>query len=143
MQGDRLPLIFSMHVCGNAFIPLEAQTSLRHIQEGTEVLLASAGDAIEPTLRAFAQASNLWTGQDRRCAFMMCCGMLQSHMPGMLDIRKFALPNQEEELKKAGKLQGGVLTPASAMGMLLIDRLNAAGMTFKIEGASHAVTSEE
>ncbi|KAK9914994.1 hypothetical protein WJX75_003449 [Coccomyxa subellipsoidea] len=50
---------------------------------------------------------------------------------------------QEEELKKAGKLQGGVLTPASAMGMLLIDRLNNAGMTFQIESSSAAVDSEE
>ncbi|EIE26941.1 saccharopine dehydrogenase [Coccomyxa subellipsoidea C-169] len=53
------------------------------------------------------------------------------------------LAQQEEELKKAGKLQGGVLTPASAMGMLLIDRLNKAGMTFKIESSSAAVVSEE
>ena len=58
-------------------------------------------------------------------------------------MRGCCVPKQEEELKKAGKLQGGVLTPASAMGMLLIDRLNAAGMTFKIEGTTHAVTSEE
>ena len=40
---------------------------------------------------------------------------------------------QEDELKKAGKLQGGVLTPASAMGMLLVDRLNEAGMDFRVE----------
>ena len=48
---------------------------------------------------------------------------------------------QEDELKKAGKLQGGVLTPASAMGMVLVERLNEAGMEFRIE--SDAATAEE
>ena len=48
---------------------------------------------------------------------------------------------QEDELKKAGKLQGGVLTPASAMGMTLVDRLNKAGMEFRID--SDAAASEE
>ncbi len=50
---------------------------------------------------------------------------------------------QEEELKQAGMLQGGVLTPASAMGCLLIDRLNNAGMVFKIDDAAHNTVSEE
>ena len=50
---------------------------------------------------------------------------------------------QEEELKRAGMLQGGVLTPASAMGSLLIDRLNNAGMVFKIDDAAHGTHSEE
>ena len=50
---------------------------------------------------------------------------------------------QEQELKQAGMLQGGVLTPASAMGSLLVDRLNAAGMTFKLEDAGHGSASEE
>ncbi len=48
---------------------------------------------------------------------------------------------QEDELKKAGKLQGGVLTPASAMGMTLVDRLNKAGMDFRIE--EDTATAEE
>ena len=50
---------------------------------------------------------------------------------------------QEEELKQAGMLQGGVLTPASAMGGLLIERLNKAGMVFKIDDAAHSTVSEE
>jgi short subunit dehydrogenase-like uncharacterized protein len=29
---------------------------------------------------------------------------------------------------------GGVLTPATAMGMRLVERLRAAGMTFEIQG---------
>ena len=48
---------------------------------------------------------------------------------------------QEDELKKAGKLQGGVLTPASAMGMILVERLNKAGMSFHVD--SEAATAEE
>ena len=48
---------------------------------------------------------------------------------------------QEDELKKAGKLQGGILTPASAMGMTLVERLNKAGMEFRLD--SHAAASEE
>ena len=48
---------------------------------------------------------------------------------------------QEDELKDAGKLQGGVLTPASAMGMLLVDRLNQAGMEFRIE-SDRAIAEE-
>ncbi len=52
-------------------------------------------------------------------------------------------PAQEEDLKKAGYLQGGVLTPASAMGTLLIDRLNNAGMKFEIEGDSLGTRIEE
>ena len=48
---------------------------------------------------------------------------------------------QEDELHKAGKLQGGVLTPASAMGMILVDRLNKAGMDFRIE--EDTATAEE
>lgn len=30
-------------------------------------------------------------------------------------------------------LQGGVLTPGSAMGLVLLERLKAAGLTFKID----------
>ncbi|CAL5221659.1 g3887 [Coccomyxa viridis] len=48
---------------------------------------------------------------------------------------------QEDELKKAGKLQGGVLTPASAMGMILVERLNKAGMEFRVD--SDAAVAEE
>ncbi|PSC71057.1 saccharopine dehydrogenase [Micractinium conductrix] len=40
---------------------------------------------------------------------------------------------QQQELDKADDLQkGGVLTAASAMGMVLVERLRAAGMTYKI-----------
>jgi short subunit dehydrogenase-like uncharacterized protein len=31
------------------------------------------------------------------------------------------------------KSEGGILTPASAMGMRLVERLRAAGMTFEIQ----------
>lgn len=48
---------------------------------------------------------------------------------------------QEDELKETGKLQGGVLTPASAMGMTLVDRLNKAGMEFRVD--SDAAIAEE
>jgi short subunit dehydrogenase-like uncharacterized protein len=30
--------------------------------------------------------------------------------------------------------EGGILTPATAMGMRLVERLRAAGMTFEVEG---------
>lgn len=32
----------------------------------------------------------------------------------------------------AGCVKGGVLTPAAAMGMVLVDRLRAAGITFDV-----------
>jgi short subunit dehydrogenase-like uncharacterized protein len=32
---------------------------------------------------------------------------------------------------------GGVLTPASSMGMTLVDRLRKAGMTFRVEPTVH------
>ena len=50
---------------------------------------------------------------------------------------------QEDDLKKAGYLQGGVLTPASAMGSLLIDRLRNAGLKFEIEDGSNGSRIEE
>lgn len=37
-----------------------------------------------------------------------------------------------ERCKEAGYLQGGVLTPATAMGLVLADRLRAAGITFDV-----------
>ena len=41
---------------------------------------------------------------------------------------------QDKELREAGKLQGGVLTPASAMGGLLLERLKQyAGTTFTVD----------
>jgi short subunit dehydrogenase-like uncharacterized protein len=40
---------------------------------------------------------------------------------------------QEEEVKRAGLQQGGVLTSASAMGMPLVDRLRRAGFTFELQ----------
>ena len=40
---------------------------------------------------------------------------------------------QEDELKQAGLKQGGVLTPASALGLVLIKRLQNLGIvSFKI-----------
>ena len=46
---------------------------------------------------------------------------------------------QGDDLEKAGKLPGGVLTPASAMGYVLLDRLmQHAGTTFTVDSASSA-----
>lgn len=39
---------------------------------------------------------------------------------------------QQEDLKKAGTLGGGVLTPTTAMGPVLVDRLQKAGIKFEI-----------
>jgi short subunit dehydrogenase-like uncharacterized protein len=39
---------------------------------------------------------------------------------------------QEQQLKEAGCAAGGVLTPATAMGMVLVERLRAAGLTFEV-----------
>jgi short subunit dehydrogenase-like uncharacterized protein len=39
---------------------------------------------------------------------------------------------QQEQLQKAGCAKGGVLTPATAMGMVLVERLRAAGLTFEV-----------
>ncbi|KAK9801970.1 hypothetical protein WJX73_003727 [Symbiochloris irregularis] len=43
------------------------------------------------------------------------------------------LATQEKELRAAGMLQGGILTPGSAMGLVLAERLKAAGLTFEID----------
>ena len=40
---------------------------------------------------------------------------------------------QEDELKQAGMLPGGILTPGSAMGLVLVKRLQSAGFKFEIE----------
>ena len=53
-------------------------------------------------------------------------------MPGCLSLNH-ASQSQEKELEKAGYLSGGVLTPASSMGMLLAARLNNAGIDVKIQ----------
>eukprot|EP01026_Neomeris_dumetosa_P063285 TRINITY_DN60049_c0_g1_i2.p2 TRINITY_DN60049_c0_g1~~TRINITY_DN60049_c0_g1_i2.p2 ORF type:complete len:297 (-),score=35.67 TRINITY_DN60049_c0_g1_i2:90-980(-) len=42
------------------------------------------------------------------------------------------LATQQEELNQQGYQQGGVLTPAVAMGDLLLDRIRAKGVTFEI-----------
>lgn len=39
---------------------------------------------------------------------------------------------EDDKLKQAGLAQGGCLTPASACGLMLANRLNDAGFTFKI-----------
>lgn len=41
---------------------------------------------------------------------------------------------QEDQLSQAGLQQGGCLTPASACGLFLVDRLRKADLTFEIEG---------
>ena len=40
---------------------------------------------------------------------------------------------QDEELKDSSYKQGGILTPGSAMGMILAERVQRAMGTFKIE----------
>jgi hypothetical protein len=58
--------------------------------------------------------------------------------PGYLDTSRMALESglclalQGPELKERGLMQGGVLTPATAMGSVLIDRLRKADITFEI-----------
>lgn len=42
-----------------------------------------------------------------------------------------AMATQEEELERAGCLKGGFLTPATAGGSVLVERLNSAGMRFE------------
>ncbi len=40
---------------------------------------------------------------------------------------------QEDELKESGLKQGGVLTPATAMGMVLVRRIQKAGVSFELQ----------
>ena len=40
---------------------------------------------------------------------------------------------QEDELEKSPVKRGGVLTPASAMGMVLARRLQKAGVSFSVQ----------
>ena len=42
--------------------------------------------------------------------------------------------HQDEQLRAAKRLQGGVLTTASAMGMVLIERLQARGFKITFDG---------
>ena len=46
------------------------------------------------------------------------------------------LAQQKEEAKLMGLQTCGVLTPASAMGMLLVDRLRKAGFKFEVTSTS-------
>ncbi|NJR41413.1 MAG: hypothetical protein HC767_00895 [Akkermansiaceae bacterium] len=73
----------------------------------------------------------------------LCCGVLQAVVagkrdPGYLETSRIAveagmcLALQGEELTAKGHLQGGVLTPASAMGSVLRERLQAADIRFEI-----------
>ena len=39
---------------------------------------------------------------------------------------------QQEEMRAAGLPEGGVLTPAIAMGMVLVERLRGAGLLLQI-----------
>ena len=43
-----------------------------------------------------------------------------------------ALATQSQELEEAGCLRGGFLTPATAGGSVLVERLNRAGMRFEV-----------
>ena len=40
---------------------------------------------------------------------------------------------QEDELKDLGLKQGGVLTPATAMGMVLVRRIQKSGVSFDLQ----------
>ena len=42
-------------------------------------------------------------------------------------------PVQEDELKESGLKQGGVLTPATAMGMVLVRRIQKSGVSFDLQ----------
>lgn len=47
-----------------------------------------------------------------------------------------ALAQDADKLAASGEVRpGGVLTPASACGMVLVERLRAAGFTFRIDSA--------
>ncbi len=43
---------------------------------------------------------------------------------------------QNEECNRAGSLAGGVLTPATGMGMVLVQRLRDAGFRFEVTGTA-------
>ncbi len=45
-----------------------------------------------------------------------------------------ALVLEADAISRAGCLPGGVLTPATAAGMVLVKRLRAAGFTWRVEG---------
>ena len=47
----------------------------------------------------------------------------------------------EEKLKQAGLASGGCLTPASACGLMLADRLNKADFSFKISSVDGRTTA--
>ena len=46
---------------------------------------------------------------------------------------------QGDQLREAGLLQGGVLTPASALGSVLIERLRNAGLTWNVTDTATAM----
>lgn len=58
-----------------------------------------------------------------------------------LSVRLRAPQELEEQHAKEGLPPGGVLTPATAFGSVLVDRLRGAGFTFEIEGAPAAASS--
>jgi len=60
---------------------------------------------------------------------MMVC---ESALCLLFDLNLFPRDKPEQNKRKTN-LKGGVLTPASAMGQLLIDRFNQNGITFKYE----------
>jgi len=40
---------------------------------------------------------------------------------------------QQDQLDRSQQLRGGVLTPATAMGSFLIERLRKAGLTYEVQ----------
>lgn len=88
---------------------------------------------------------NSHAAQEHHHLWHVAAGILSVPIPAVCacSVNVVCCLEQEEDLKKAGKLQGGVLTPASAMGMLLVDRLNNAGLIFKVEKCSPAAAASE
>ena len=71
-----------------------------------------------------------------------CCYLQHAADPGYWSTSRLILEAalclalQEDQLAQAGLLQGGCITPASACGLFLVDRLRKADLTVEIEGMS-------
>ena len=81
---------------------------------------------------AVADKSRAWYGMDvdSEREVTVTCGATEAMVAVMLSESALCLALQGAELQ----VEAGILTPASAMGMRLVERLRAAGMTFEIKG---------
>ena len=74
------------------------------------------------------------------CQGDWCCYLQHAADPGYWSTSRLILEAalclalQEDQLAQAGLLQGGCITPASACGLFLVDRLRKADLTVEIEG---------